>query len=160
MKTLLDIGPESEVITNEAIPTLVEDIKDALTPAAIGALATSGGTVTGNLNVSAEDAAIRITNTDTPSGAYTEIRDGRFIRGNDYGVGATVLLPGSSGTLALTSDIPSAGTNTPEPNGTADAGSANTWSKSDHVHPAETEATPDGYVLPASAFPITYTLDG
>lgn len=35
MKTLLDIGPESEVITNEAIPTLAEDIKSEILPSLI-----------------------------------------------------------------------------------------------------------------------------
>lgn len=68
-------------------------------------------------------------------------------------------LPTSSGDIALTSDIPSAGTDTPEPSGTASAGSANTWSRSDHVHPDETEVTPGGYEFPESAFPIVAHFD-
>lgn len=48
--------------------------------------------------------------------------------------GNTFTWPTTSGTLALTSNIPTAGTTASAVSTTASGGSATTWSKSDHVH--------------------------
>ena len=50
----------------------------------------------------------------------------------------TITLPNASGTLALTSDIPSAATATPVVDGTAEVGSSSKYAKEDHVHPTDT----------------------
>lgn len=50
----------------------------------------------------------------------------------------TVNLQSKSGTIALTSDIPSATTTTPAMDGTAAVGSETKYAKGDHVHPSDT----------------------
>lgn len=49
----------------------------------------------------------------------------------------TIYLPNADGTIALTSNIPSAYTSTPSAPGTGSAGSSTSYSKGDHVHPKE-----------------------
>ena len=44
----------------------------------------------------------------------------------------------STNKAATISDIPTSGSSTPQMDGTASAGSATTWSRSDHVHPTDT----------------------
>ena len=44
----------------------------------------------------------------------------------------------STNKAATVSDIPTSGSSTPQMDGTASAGSATTWSRSDHVHPSDT----------------------
>ena len=51
---------------------------------------------------------------------------------------ATVATSGKYSDLSGTPDIPEAGTSVPLANGTASAGTAATWSRSDHVHPLQT----------------------
>ena len=48
------------------------------------------------------------------------------------------ILPDKGGTVALTSDIPSATTTTPAMDGTAAVGTETTFAKGDHVHPSDT----------------------
>lgn len=47
----------------------------------------------------------------------------------------TITIPNATGTMALTSDIPTAYTSNPAALGTADDGSSTSWAKGDHVHP-------------------------
>lgn len=50
----------------------------------------------------------------------------------------TITLPNNTGTLALTSDIPSAATAIPIMNGTAAVGTSAKYAREDHVHPSDT----------------------
>lgn len=59
--------------------------------------------------------------------------------------------PDTSGNVSITlPSVPSAGTASPKMDGTANAGSAATWSRSDHVHPTDTSRAATSHTHSAS----------
>lgn len=59
--------------------------------------------------------------------------------------------PDTSGNVSITlPSVPSAGTTSPNMDGTANAGSAATWSRSDHVHPTDTSRAAASHTHAAS----------
>lgn len=67
------------------------------------------------------------------------------------GTGAiTITLPASTGTLALTSNVPSAATTAPAMDGTAAIGSSEKYAKADHVHPTDTSRAAASHTHAAS----------
>lgn len=59
--------------------------------------------------------------------------------------------PDTSGNVTVTlPSVPSAGTASPKMDGTANAGSAATWSRSDHVHPTDTSRAATSHTHSAS----------
>lgn len=81
----------------------------------------------------------------TVDGATYDLRDASAVKSVN-GTG-----PDTSGnvTVALPS-VPSAGTGKPAMDGTANAGSAATWSRSDHVHPTDTSRAAASHTHSAS----------
>lgn len=76
-----------------------------------------------------------ISNSATEGGARVEFSFGGLsFRTNDGSNTFTATVPFKTGTIALTSDIPTAGTTATAVSTTSSGGSASTWSKSDHVH--------------------------
>lgn len=81
----------------------------------------------------------------TVGGSSYDIRDASAVKSVN-GTG-----PDASGNVTVTlPSVPSAGTTSPEMDGTASAGSAATWSRSDHVHPTDTSRAAASHTHAAS----------
>ena len=102
----------------------------------------------------------RSTTQDTPASlaegelAYSEQSHNLFIGT----AGSNEEVIGGSGTFAKKSDVPAASSTTPAMDGSANAGSATTFAKGDHVHPTDTSRAASSDIPAAST--TTPSMDG
>lgn len=133
---------KKDVADGNLVLTSVEEELQSAMAGGVGVVHTTGNeTISGTKTFTSDIVApgIRVDSTSEAiynnDGAQVQFNGGQIkfnqtVSGGNY----TATLPSASGTIALTSNIPTAGTTATAVGTTASGGSATTWSKSDHVH--------------------------
>lgn len=137
---------KTDVSNGKLVETSVEEELQAAMAGGVGVVHTTGDeSIGGTKTFTANNTNIKniiigsggegyIANSAT-GGARIEFSLGSLSFKTDSGSNVfTATLPTKTGTIALTSDIPTAGTTATKVGTTSSGGSATTWSKSDHTH--------------------------
>lgn len=136
-----DCLKKDEADGNLVLTSVEEELQSAMA-GGVGVVHTTGNETISGTKTFTSDIAVPGVKVDSTSeaiynndGAQVQFNGGQIkfnqaVSGGSY----TATLPSASGTIALTSNIPTAGTTATAVGKTASGGSATTWSKSDHVH--------------------------